>query len=59
MATNAEMGKKMAQNFPNASLALADIHTATERSINRPMEIEDGGQWGFNRKFRQWSDFKH
>lgn len=40
MATNAEMGKNMAQNFPKASLALADIHTATARNISRSMESE-------------------
>lgn len=49
MATNAEIGKNMAQNFPKASLALADIHTATERSISRSIENEGGRKWRFSR----------
>lgn len=32
-ATNAEMGRKIAQNFPKASLALADIHTGIDKII--------------------------
>lgn len=35
MATNAEIGRKMAQNFPNASLALMDIHTEGEEKAHQ------------------------
>lgn len=42
MATNAEMGKKMAQNFPKASLALADIHTEARYSPGRRGILGEG-----------------
>lgn len=34
IATNAEMGKKIAANFPAASLALTDIHTVRRTPQN-------------------------
>lgn len=40
IATNAEMGKKIAQNFPAASLALTDIQTVRVRPTNDRWEVE-------------------
>lgn len=33
-ATNAEMGKKIAKNFPAASFAATDIHTVSKTPTN-------------------------